>query len=63
MLKFVSNIYTAGGKKVIQCNIRDISATVKAQGDLLKSEENYRKLVDNAWWACTNQIWRENTCM
>jgi PAS domain S-box-containing protein len=33
-VEFVSNVYTAGGKEVIQCNIRDITARKQAEEDL-----------------------------
>jgi len=36
-VEFVSNVYLVGNKKVIQCNIRDITERKRAQSSLLKS--------------------------
>ena len=36
-VEFVSNIYQAGDKKVIQCNIRDITARKRAEAALLEA--------------------------
>jgi diguanylate cyclase (GGDEF)-like protein/PAS domain S-box-containing protein len=42
-VEFVSNVYLAGGKKVIQCNIRDITERIQVQNALLKSEARLRE--------------------
>jgi diguanylate cyclase (GGDEF)-like protein/PAS domain S-box-containing protein len=42
-VEFVSNVYLAGGKKVIQCNIRDITERIQAQKALRKSEAFLRE--------------------
>ena len=42
-VEFVSNVYSAGGEKVIQCNIRDITEAKQAQDALLKSEALLRE--------------------
>jgi diguanylate cyclase (GGDEF)-like protein/PAS domain S-box-containing protein len=42
-VEFVSNVYLVGGKKVIQCNILDITERKKDQDALLKSEAHLRE--------------------
>jgi diguanylate cyclase (GGDEF)-like protein/PAS domain S-box-containing protein len=42
-VEFVSNVYREGGRKVIQCNIRDISERKQAQDALLRSEALLRE--------------------
>ena len=42
-VEFVSNVYREGGKKVIQCNIRDITEHKHAQDALLRSEAHPRE--------------------
>ncbi len=42
-VEFVSNVYLVGGKKVIQCNILDITERKQAQDVLLKSEALLRE--------------------
>jgi diguanylate cyclase (GGDEF)-like protein/PAS domain S-box-containing protein len=42
-VEFVSNVYLVGDEKVIQCNIRDITAHKQAQDALLKSEALLRE--------------------
>jgi diguanylate cyclase (GGDEF)-like protein/PAS domain S-box-containing protein len=42
-VEFVSNVYLEGDKKVIQCNIRDITERKQAQDALVQSEANYRE--------------------
>jgi diguanylate cyclase (GGDEF)-like protein/PAS domain S-box-containing protein len=42
-VEFVSNVYRAGGKKVIQCNIRDITERMHFQNALLKSKALLRE--------------------
>lgn len=42
-VEFVSNVYWTGSKKVIQCNIRDISERKHAHDALLKSESFLRE--------------------
>ncbi len=46
-VEFVSNTYLVNGKKVIQCNIRDISDRTRVEKALRESEERYRRLVDS----------------
>jgi PAS domain S-box-containing protein len=36
-VEFVSNVYSAGAEKVIQCNIRDITERIQAENALVKS--------------------------
>jgi diguanylate cyclase (GGDEF)-like protein/PAS domain S-box-containing protein len=42
-VEFVSNVYLAGGEKVIQCNIRDITERKQTQDALLKSQALLRE--------------------
>lgn len=42
-VEFVSNVYQAGNKKVIQCNIRNITDRKKAHKDLMKSKNLLRQ--------------------
>ncbi len=46
-VEFVSNVYIVDKKKVIQCNIRDITKRKKLEQALMKSEEKYRFLIEN----------------
>ena len=45
-VEFVSNVYTVEGKKVIQCNIRDITDRKRAENDLKNATD--QKLKDEA---------------
>jgi two-component system, cell cycle sensor histidine kinase and response regulator CckA len=40
-VEFVSNVYEVDGRKVIQCNIRDITERVKVAKELEKSQEQF----------------------
>lgn len=42
-VEFVSNVYLAGGEKVIQCNIRDITERKRAQDALLRNQALLRE--------------------
>jgi diguanylate cyclase (GGDEF)-like protein/PAS domain S-box-containing protein len=44
-VEFVSNLYEVNGKKVIQCNIRDISERMRAKDSLRKANEELSALV------------------
>jgi hemerythrin-like metal-binding protein/PAS domain S-box-containing protein len=46
-VEFVSNVYKVGSEKVIQCNIRDITARKNAEDALRKSEESYLNTLKN----------------
>jgi PAS domain S-box-containing protein len=45
-VEFVSNLYDEDGRKVIQCNIRDITQRKRAEGALRASEERFRALFE-----------------
>ena len=45
-VEFVSNLYDAEGRQVIQCNIRDITERKRAERKLRASEERFRALFD-----------------
>jgi len=45
-VEFVSNIYEEDGRKVIQCNIRDITGRKRAEEALRLSEERFRVLFE-----------------
>jgi PAS domain S-box-containing protein len=47
-VEFVSNVYQAGDKKVIQCNIRDITERKRTEGAMFASEARYRRLFEAA---------------
>ena len=46
-VEFVSNVYLVGDEKVIQCNIRDISARKRAEAALRTKEEAHWSLLEN----------------
>jgi PAS domain S-box-containing protein len=47
-VEFVSNVYNVNQLKVIQCNIRDISARKDAEEHLVQMESRYRGLLEAA---------------
>ena len=47
-VEFVSNVYHVGNKRIIQCNIRDITDRKLAQDILNASELRYRRLFETA---------------
>jgi len=47
-VEFVSNLYDVDQKKVIQCNIRDITERIQIQRALQTSEKQYRRLFESA---------------
>src|SRR5688500_12219577 len=47
-VEFVSNTYEVDGRKVIQCNIRDITERALAEHALGASEARYRRLFETA---------------
>ena len=47
-VEFVSNLYSVPGGKVIQCNVRDITARRQAERDLNASEARYGRLFETA---------------
>jgi PAS domain S-box-containing protein len=46
-VEFVSNVYSVGQLRVIQCNIRDITERKRAELRLRQSEEKYRTLFNS----------------
>jgi PAS domain S-box-containing protein len=54
-VEFISNVYLVNDAKVIQCNIRDVSARVQAEHALRESEERFRTMANSipplAWIA------------
>jgi PAS domain S-box-containing protein len=47
-VEFVSNLYFVNKKKVIQCNIRDITERKEVEKALLESEERYHAIFDSS---------------
>ncbi|MGD0080968.1 MAG: PAS domain S-box protein [Methanoregula sp.] len=47
-VEFVSNVYLVGDKRIIQCNIRDITDRKMALDTLQVSETRYRRLFETA---------------
>jgi PAS domain S-box-containing protein len=46
-VEFVSNVYLENEKRIIQCNIRDITQRNKAETELKEREMQYRNLADS----------------
>jgi PAS domain S-box-containing protein len=47
-VEFVSNLYEEDGRKVIQCNIRDITERKRAEASLRESEERFHAIFTQA---------------
>ena len=47
-VEFVSNVYQAGDKKVIQCNIRDITERKRVEEAFRESEQRFRALFEGS---------------
>ncbi len=47
-VEFVSNVYSLGDKKVIQCNIRDVSEHKRIVAALQENEKNFHDLVSQS---------------
>ena len=71
-VEFVSNVYQAGDKKVIQCNIRDVTKAKESEAALRTSEAKFRLLADaipqivwitrpDGWNTYFNQQWVDYT--
>jgi len=46
-VEFVSNVYSVGDEKVIQCNIRDVSDRKRAEAALQAKEQAHWSLIEN----------------
>jgi PAS domain S-box-containing protein len=46
-VEFISNVYLVDGKKVIQCNIRDITARKHSERIMTENESKMRSILDN----------------
>ncbi len=46
-VEFVSNTYEAGGEKVVQCNIRDVTERKKREEELQRERKRFRKIFNN----------------
>ena len=58
-VEFVSNVYRENGTKVIQCNIRDITARNQAEGALANVSKELERRVDDR----TNELLTANRLM
>lgn len=47
-VEFVSNVYLVGNDKVIQCNIRNITARKQVEKALKENEKKYRNMVNQS---------------
>jgi PAS domain S-box-containing protein len=47
-VEFISNVYLAGGAKLIQCNIRDMTSHKASEESMVVSESRYRRLFEAA---------------
>jgi PAS domain S-box-containing protein len=47
-VEFVSNVYEVGDRKVIQCNVRDITERKLVEQSLKRSEERFRRTFDQS---------------
>ncbi len=47
-VEFVSNIYLVDHRRVVQCNIQDITERKKSELKVQQSEERYRQVIQNA---------------
>ncbi|MFA6228502.1 MAG: PAS domain S-box protein [Patescibacteria group bacterium] len=47
-VEFVSNVYNIGRTKVVQCNIRDITARHQTETKLVNSEDRLRAIYENS---------------
>ena len=47
-VEFISNVYLINHKKVIQCNIRDITERKRVEEELQRSEQSFKSISENA---------------
>jgi PAS domain S-box-containing protein len=46
-VEFISNVYLVDGKRVIQCNVRDITARKQVERIMAENESKMRSILDN----------------
>jgi PAS domain S-box-containing protein len=47
-VEFISSVYTSGGAKLIQCNVRDMTSHKVNEASMIVSESRYRRLFEAA---------------
>ncbi len=52
-VEFVSNVYEVGARKVIQCNIRNITERLRVEKEIQQRDKRFRALIENSTDAIT----------